>query len=434
MSGPEPAPIVSVEGLAKTYPARRSAGNVLAALLGRAAVADGGIPALRGVDFQLPRGATLGIVGRNGSGKTTLLRLLAGVLAPTRGRVRVAGRVAGLLDLGAGVDPDFTGRENARLLGVLAGASRAEMRRREDEIHRFSGLGAAFDQPVQSYSSGMVLRLAFSAAVHAEPEVLLIDEVLAVGDAFFQQRCLLRLQQLQAAGCTVVLVTHDPSAVMRFCDRAIWLEHGRIACKGEPGRVVREYLGARYDDGADLEATPVSVGTAAARAGEGEIDPAEDIPNVDHRYGDGRACIEGLALRDPEGRPLGAPTPGQELRLVITARCRSSLPAPIVGFTLRNRLGEILTATNSTHEGSALPALDSGERVSVEFALRWPRFASGTFSISPAIADGDLERHTMSDWIDNALVVEASNPRARYGWLELEGVAVRCSVDRGASS
>lgn len=421
---------IEVRGLAKTYPADRGLGDWLGALLGRPTGASVGRPALGPLDFDLPRGSSLALVGRNGSGKTTLLRLIAGILDPSRGSVRVHGQMAALLDLGAGVDPEFSGAENARLLGVLSGATRRQMGARIEEVREFSGLGEAFDDPVRSYSSGMVLRLAFSAAVTAAPQLILIDEVLAVGDAFFQQRCLRKIRQLQRDGCTIVLVTHDPAAAIAFCDRAIWLERGRVAAEGEPAKVMREYLGARFDDSASLESA-VHVGSAAERAIENSrLVPADGIPHIDHRYGDSKARIEGVALRDELGVAVGEARPGQNLRVVVTIRCLEPIAHPLVGFSLRDRLGEIISATNSLHEGTLLPALEPGDRLSVEFSLVWPPFASGAFSISPAIANGSLDDHRMSDWIDNAIVFETIHPAAQYGRFRLPDVRVEMAVER----
>jgi len=391
--------------------------------------------ALGGIDLVVEAGATVGIVGRNGSGKTTLLRILAGALRPTAGRVETHGRVAALLDLGAGIDPAFTGRENALLLGVLAGATRRQMYAALGAVQAFSGLGAAFEQPVRTYSQGMTLRLAFAAAAHADPDLLLIDEVLAVGDAFFQQRCLMRIRELQQKGCTVLVVTHDTGAVFGFCDEAIWLEHGRIVASGDPARVVREYMGAYYRDAAALDedlVPPLMASSATDEAGDAPL-PAIGVPNVDHRYGDGRARIEGIALRDRTGQPLGVATPGDLVRVVISVRAVAALSTPNIGFSLRNRLGEVITATNTAYEGHPVASLGADDSVTVEFALRWPAFATGTFSFSPAVANGSLDRHQMNDWIDNAIVIEAANASARYGWLQLENVAVRSRVERGAS-
>jgi len=430
VSAGAPRTAIEVAGLVKIYPTARRLRDALRLLMRPSRPPTSGKLALDALSFGVESGSSLGVVGRNGSGKTTLLRVLAGALRPTSGSVRVEGRVAALLDLGAGVDPEFTGRENALLLGVLAGSTRREMEARVDRVREFSGLGGAFDEPVRGYSAGMVLRLAFATAVHADPDVLLVDEVLAVGDAFFQQRCLRRIRDLQARGCTSVLVTHDPAAVISFCDQALWLEHGRVACAGDPAKVVREYMGARYRDEAALDEAPLAAADFA-RAEEADVEPAHGIANVDHRYGDERAAIEGIALRGATGEPLASPAAGELLRVVITIRSRARIDAPIVGFTLRGHLGEIITATNTAYERRELPGLDPGDRISVEFALRWPPFASGTFSLSPAVADGTLDRHHMSDWIDNALVTEAPNPEVRYGWLKLPDVSVRYSLERG---
>jgi len=382
--------------------------------------------ALDGIDLDVRRGDSLAIVGRNGSGKTTLLRVLSGALAPTTGSVNVQGRVSTLIDLGAGVDPEFSGRENAILLAVLGGVSRSRAIGLLPEIRDFSGLGDAFEHPVRTYSAGMSLRLAFSAAVMTEPDVLLVDEVLAVGDAFFQQRCVRRIRELQGAGCTTILVTHDPSAAISFCDEAVWLDHGRVVAQGKPSEVMRDYLGAQYADGALLEALPARPG-AEAREGTDLVTPAQTLPNIDKRYGDRRAEVVGVAVRDDAGQDVAMPRPGQSLRVVVTVGCRQALGRPIVGFTLRDRLGEILTATNSSHEGRGLPELAPGDVLSVEFGFEWPPFKSGIFSISPAVADGTPDAHEMNDWVDNALVLTAENPDAPYGRLSLARVSVRCS-------
>jgi ABC-type polysaccharide/polyol phosphate transport system ATPase subunit len=422
--------VVRAEALRKEFALDEGFARAWRSLLGRPARRTKA--ALDGVDLAVAAGTTLGIIGRNGSGKTTLLRILAGALRPTAGRVATQGRVATLIDLGAGIDPEFSGRENALLLGVLAGATRRQMIAALDAVKRFSGLGGAFDEPVRTYSQGMTLRLAFAAAAQADPDVLLIDEVLAVGDAFFQQRCLMRIRELQQKGCTVLIVTHDPSAVFGFCDRAIWLEHGRVVSAGDPADVVREYMNAYYRDAAALDDDLVEpvVASRAARAGDA-IAPALHVPNVDQRFGDGRARIEGVALRAPDGSARGSVAPGETLHVVITLRALEALTQPNVGFSLRNRLGEVIAATNTSYEGRALPPLAAGDVATVEFALRWPPFAPGVFSFSPAVANGDLDRHHMSDWIDNAIVVEATHAEARYGWLRLEHVAVRAHVGRG---
>jgi ABC-2 type transport system ATP-binding protein len=201
--------------------------------------------ALRDVTFNMDRGETVGIIGRNGSGKSTILKLIAGVTAPTKGDVRVAGRVSPLIELGAGFHPDLTGRENIHLNASLLGMSGREINERFDEIVEYAEIMEFLDTPVKRYSSGMYMRLAFSVAVHSDPEVLLVDEVLSVGDAFFQDKCLATMHDFQRRGTTIIVVSHSLELITRFCERAIWLEHGRIVTEG-PARIVVD----RYEESA----------------------------------------------------------------------------------------------------------------------------------------------------------------------------------------
>ena len=197
--------------------------------------------ALRDVTFTMDRGETVGIIGRNGSGKSTILKLIAGVTAPTTGEVRVAGRVSPLIELGAGFHPDLTGRENIHLNASLLGMSAQEIKERFDDIVDWAELREFIDTPVKRYSSGMYVRLAFAVAVHSDPEVLLVDEVLSVGDAFFQEKCLERMHDFQQRGTTIVVVSHILELITTFCERAIWLEHGRVVAEGPAVAVVEQY-------------------------------------------------------------------------------------------------------------------------------------------------------------------------------------------------
>ena len=205
--------------------------------------------ALHDVTFAVPGGTTLGIVGSNGSGKSTLLRLIGGVGQPDTGRIDVRGRLGALLELGAGFHPDLTGRENAILAGILNGLTRRQVLARLEEIVSFAEVEEALDNPIRTYSSGMQMRLAFAVAVHTEPEILLIDEVLSVGDLAFQRKCLERINRFKAAGCTILVVSHVNSAVEELCDEAIWLDHGRLVARGEAADVVRRYTSQLGQDG-----------------------------------------------------------------------------------------------------------------------------------------------------------------------------------------
>ncbi len=397
-----------------------------------------GAQALAGLDLDVERGEAVGIVGRNGSGKSTLLALLAGVLRPTEGEVVVRGRIGTLLDLTSGIHPEYTGEENALVLGLLAGLPKAEVRARMAAIREFSGLGDAFDRPAKTYSSGMSLRLGFSAAIHADPEVLLIDEALAVGDAFFQQRCLARLRRLREEGTTIVLVSHDPSAVISLCDRAIWLERGRSSAEGPPAEVIRRYLAARYRDDCQLDAPLETVDRAPLVEDDAEessiLRPAAALARHDERFGDGRAQVIGFEVRDATDAPITTVVPGARIRVVVTVGCRSALRSPLVGFTMRNRLGDVVTATNTELERRPLAALAEGDELDVGFDLEWPPLASGPYSFSPAVAEGSIASHRMCDWVENAWIVESRNARGLFGSLSLEGVHARAGHVRRASA
>lgn len=431
---------IRAAGLEKVYPGSTAGGtlkSVVRRWLGRAPK---GPRALDGIDLEIRSGEAVGIVGRNGSGKSTLLKMLAGALTPTAGELIVEGRVGTLLDLGAGIHPEYTGQENAVVLGMLAGLSKREVFDRMDSIREFSGLGEAFDHPAKTYSSGMSLRLSFSAAIHGEPEVLLIDEALAVGDAFFQQRCLARLRQLRERGTTIVLVSHDPSAVISLCDRAMWLETGRVAAEGSPAEVIQRYLAARYRDDCELDSPLESValkegaGEGSAADCEEDLVPASAIERHDDRFGDGRARVIGMEVRSASGEPLYSARPGESISVVLTIRSEAEIAWPLVGFTVRNRLGDVVTATNSELEGLRLPALEARTEIDVVFRFSWPSVSSGPYSFSPAIAEGSIASHRMADWVENVWIVESDNPRSLFGWLALEGVSASRSPVRGAAT
>ncbi len=416
---------IRVRDVAKTYPGASAGATLSHVLRGLVGAAPRGTHALDGIDFTLAPGEALGIVGRNGSGKSTLLQILAGALAPTRGEVRIEGRVGTLLDLTSGINPDYTGAENALVLGMLSGLSRRTARDRLEEVRAFSGLAEAFDRPVKGYSSGMAMRLGFSAAILADPEVLLIDEALAVGDAFYQQRCLRKMRKLRDLGTTIVLVSHDPSAVISLCDRALWLEQGRIQESGEPKDVLRQYLAARYTDDCDLHAGMAPVATLTEFEAETDsIRTAEPIERFDERFGNGGARITGFELRDAEGHSAATIRPGEPAELVVSVSATATVETPLIGFTMRNRLGDVVTATNTELEGMALPSMLEGDTLDVAFRLPWPALAGGSVSLSPAIADGCIAAHSMCDWVENALVVEVENEKGLFGWLTLDAVAV----------
>ncbi|MCC6859825.1 MAG: ABC transporter ATP-binding protein [Bryobacterales bacterium] len=376
--------------------------------------------ALRDLSFSINRGETFCVIGENGSGKSTLLQMVAGILKPTSGEIEVNGRVSALLELGAGFNPEFSGRDNVFLNGSILGLTTRQIEQRYRDIEEFAEIGDFINQPVKTYSSGMVVRLAFAVAINVDPEILLVDEALAVGDIYFRQRCMRKVHELRSRGITILFVSHSMGDVKAIGDRVLWLEKGRMVDLGDPDTVVSKYLAAMVEkDSAYLTLKQ----PAPRKAGEGSRLPpevVESIPNVDHRYGDGRAEVIGIAVLDPNGRTLGLLEPGGRIVVRISIRAREEVPLPIVGFMLRNHLGVDFSGTNTAREGYELPPMSAGDLCTVDFHLDLPELYPGTFSFSPAVADGTLYGYKMCDWIDNALVLQMGHGDAEvYGFLHL---------------
>ncbi len=390
--------------------------------------------ALRGLTFSVEKGQTLGIIGQNGSGKSTLLQILAGIMRQTEGNCFVSGRVSALLELGSGFNPEFTGRENVFMNGAILGISKSRMQERFDAIARFAEIGAFMDQPVKTYSSGMFMRLAFAVAVNVDPDILLVDEALAVGDLIFQHRCMHRMNHLRAAGKTTILVTHDLAAVTKFCDRALLLDGGRLLADGPPDKVVQQYRALMFERErryGTFEDTEKEAGDVAVARPGGQVEPVRSIPNIDHRFGNGDARIIGVELLDEKGRPTREVWSGRSAVVRISAEFLREVARPILGYTLRDRLGIEISACNTNYAGAGLPPAHKGQIYTSDFELLMPYLISGSYSIAPAVADGDLAKHDMCDWIDNALVFSLQSNEMIYGMLKLD-VEVRNYVSDGA--
>ena len=381
--------------------------------------------ALDDVTLRVERGETLGVVGVNGSGKSTLLQIIAGIVSPTRGRVSVRGRISSLLELGAGFHPELTGRQNVEMFGTVIGLSLPEIRRRLPEIERFAGIGAFIDQQVKVDSSGMFVRLAFAAAIHVDPDILLVDEALAVGDAVFQHQCLLRIRQMQAQGTTVLYVSHDMGTIKSVCSRVVLLDSGRIFAEGGPADMASLYFARASAAIARAQAPEGPLPTIASDAELTRFRPDADLDARAQifRHGTGAAKIRRVELRDACGRPATAVTFNEEAVLAVHVEYLAEAPTSIVGFSFRDRTGTDVIGTNTYEEGITLPSRAAGTTLVVEFRLRVP-LAPGTYSISSAIAP---DRYTRAyfDWVDNALIVTVSPPdsgKAVHGqvWLPVE--------------
>lgn len=370
--------------------------------------------ALRDVDLEVKPGTTLGIVGQNGSGKSTLLQIVAGILRQSRGDCFVEGNVSALLELGSGFNPEFTGRENVFMNGAIMGLTRRQMEERLPEILEFAEIGDFIDRPVKTYSSGMFMRLAFSVAIHVDPDILLVDEALAVGDLIFQHRCISRIRRLREAGKTILFVTHDLQAVTRFCDRAILLDYGQKLEDGSPDRVVQRYQALIFD----RERKAAGQGESwRANERDKTLPVVNTIPYIHHRYGKGGAKVLGIILHSTGGEVLNEVRGGDGVRLVISARFHQNVEHPIIGFTLRDRLGVEVTSSNTSYEGLHLPPARAGEIQTVSFRIRVPNVRPGSYSISPAVAQGNIWEHTIEDWIDNAYIVNVADTGLVYGLM-----------------
>jgi lipopolysaccharide transport system ATP-binding protein len=337
--------------------------------------------ALRDVNLNVERGEVLGVVGPNGSGKSTLLQIVSGILEPTRGQVVTQGRIAALLELGAGFNPEFTGRENVFLNGEILGMPRKEMARVYPEIERFAEIGAFIDRPVKEYSSGMYVRLAFATAIHVEPEILIVDEALAVGDAIFANRCIRKFDELKRRRVTVLFVSHDLGLVKRLSDRAALLWEGRVAACGNPGEVVNRYIGLVLE--------------RQKREGP-ERDAAQ---GGSFRHGDGASRVTEVELLDAQGKRTRSAEPGAPLTIRVRARAEKDLIDPVVGVLIRNRLGIDVFGTNTRIEGIDLGTVAENEAFEVEFTFDC-LLTGQDYTVTAAT---QYREGYSQDWLDDAL-------------------------------
>ena len=313
--------------------------------------------ALRDVNLSVERGEVLGVVGPNGSGKSTLLQIVSGILEPTRGRVLTRGRIAALLELGAGFNPEFTGRENVFLNGEILGIARREMERVFPDVERFAEIGKFMDRPVKEYSSGMYVRLAFSTAIHVDPEILIVDEALAVGDAIFANRCIKKFEELKQRKITVLFVSHDLGLVKRLSDRAALMVDGRVAAFGNPSEVVNRYVGLVLER------------QEHDRQEQGQPARVERTAGAGYRHGDGASRVEDVDLLDALGASTRNLEPGEPVTIRVRSRAAKALEDPVVGVLIRNRLGIDVFGTNTRIEGVDLGHVAAGETFEVEFTF-----------------------------------------------------------------
>jgi ABC-type polysaccharide/polyol phosphate transport system ATPase subunit len=375
--------------------------------------------ALRDISFEVEKGTTTGITGPNGCGKSTLLQIVAGTLDPTHGSVWHEGRVAALLELGSGFNPEFTGIENVFMSATLMGFSRSQTELMLAEIERFAEIGDFIYQPVKTYSSGMYVRLAFATAISALPEILIVDEALAVGDAIFQHRCMRRIREMQESGMTILLVSHDPNAIRALCSRALLLQAGRMEAIGAPVDVLNRYqklIMAReeaYEAGQPLPEETQNV--------SGELEEEEEIPLVyDYRHGDGSAEVIRAELLNASYQPIELVETGEPVLLRLRLRFHAPVEDPICGFLLRNRHGIHLYGTNTELQQVDFGPVQQGELVEVNFAFNaW--LAPDTYSVTVAVHNLD---GISFDWLDGVLFFRVMSGVVMEGVANLNASAV----------
>jgi lipopolysaccharide transport system ATP-binding protein len=398
--------------------------------------------ALRDVSFDVGRGETVGILGRNGAGKSTLLQLICGTLSPTGGVVETRGRVAALLELGSGFNPDFTGRDNVYMNAALLGLTKQETDARYDAIVEFADIGDFVDQPVKTYSSGMMVRLAFAVQAQVEPDILIVDEALAVGDAKFQARCFERLRQLKENGTSILLVTHSTEQIVTHCSRAILLSDGGVLDSGEPRRVANRYLDLLF--GRERAVAPAAAQPSTSSAAALPVCAAFPLSDSDdvfaqhpgynpheYRWGDGSAAILDFYLAADEELYPAVLSSGQTIRLGVSIRFQKELLRPILGVTIKTKEGVTVYGANSeTLDAHGIKALGKSDSlVAVEMAFTC-RLAQGDYFISLGVATRDGEDIVPHDRRYDSIHLQVG-PDARFFGLADLGLSFR---DISASS
>ncbi len=370
--------------------------------------------ALRDVSFELEAGTTTGIIGPNGSGKSTLLQIITGTLEPTHGHVYHEGRVAALLELGAGFNPEFTGLENIYLNAALMGFSKSETEERLPEIKRFAEIGDFLSQPVKTYSSGMYIRLAFAIAVSADPEILIVDEALSVGDTVFQHRCLRRIKEMQQNGATILFVSHDPHAVRALCSRAILLNGGRMEADDDPTDVLNRYRELIMSREAAYKASiPSAPETDEYEEDIALLDEPIEPLSYTYRHGDGSAEILSVELMDAARRVIDLVETGEPVMVRVRAQLNSDLENPVCGFLIRNRHGIHVYGTNTEIQQADFGYVRSGQIIEATFSFNcW--LGAGEFSITVAVHSAGA---ISFDWVDDVVFFRVMSA------FPMEGVA-----------
>lgn len=380
--------------------------------------------ALKGVDLTVHKGETLGIVGKNGSGKSTLLQIITGILQPTSGHCQTTGRISALLELGAGFNPEFTGMENARLNASIMGLSREEFHQKLPDIVDFCGLGDFLHRPVKTYSSGMFVRLAFAVAINMNPDILIVDEALAVGDVRFQRKCFRRLEQLKEQGVSILFVTHSTDSVLQYCDRAIMLDEGELKLTGSPKEVVQAYLEMMFASDVDLKPS------AAVNPNDYSVDFDPTLDNClnhptynsnEERWGDGRAKICHYEVLQNGAPTTGLVQRGDKVQIKMSALFENDVSDLIYGITVKTNDGNAVYGTNSRLVGNLPTEQKAGDLVSIEYRLTMNLLA-GDYFISLGVAQDHESKDAIPvDRRYDMIHLHISETQDSFGYAALDG-------------
>jgi lipopolysaccharide transport system ATP-binding protein len=396
--------------------------------------------ALRNISFEVRRGESLGIIGRNGSGKSTLLQLICGTLTPTEGTLQTQGRIAALLELGSGFNPEFTGLENVYLNASMLGLSKEQTDAALEDIIAFADIGEFVNQPVKTYSSGMAVRLAFAVIAHVNADILVVDEALAVGDAVFVQRCMRFIRRMREERC-LLFVSHDAEAVKSLCSHALWISDGEAQALGDCKSVCLSYhrycMAQSYGDAVNIEAIgPEKATTDLHRnnlqSASSPTSPfsQQELVNYDCKasardnlsnadgWKTGDAELVSVTIKSADSNYSFSPLKGgEEVEIEILAQINKPMDKPAIGFTLTNRLGQHLLGENTLicRDSEECLQANKGDVLSARFKLIFPMLPSGKYMLMASIADGDLNDHVQHHWTENATLIEVASSRVRYG-------------------
>jgi lipopolysaccharide transport system ATP-binding protein len=366
---------------------------------------------LQDISFTVTPGEAVGIIGMNGAGKSTLLKMITGTTRPTTGSAQVTGRVAALLELGMGFHPDFTGRQNAIMAGQLIGYSAEKINQLMPEVEAFAEIGEYIDQPLRVYSSGMQMRLAFSVATAQRPDVLIVDEALSVGDAYFQHKSFDRIREFRKLGTTLLIVSHDKGAIQAICDRAILLNSGKLAMEGDPEAVMDYYNALQADHQNQTVKQEITI--------DG---------NVQTVSGTGEAALSDVALLDDAGQAIEVVAVGQAVSLRVRITCNAHVDDLVVGYMIKDRLGQAVFGTNTFHQKRILKNLRDGEIIEFNFDFQ-ANLGPGTYSVAIGLHADDTHLGKNYEWRDHALVFNMinidKNDFVGVAWIP---PVVRCSL------